>query len=53
MESDALATAFMAMGRERGVSFAEQEGIAVLILSRNATEISETMSPQFSRYIVV
>ena len=53
MESDALATAFMVMGSELGLGFAEREGIAVLFLSRDASGISETMSGQFSRYIAL
>ena len=53
MQADALATAFMVMGSKTGLALAEQESIAVLFLTRNATGISETMSGQFSRYIVV
>lgn len=53
MQADALATAFMVMGSKIGLALAEQEGIAVLFLTRDATGISEIMSGQFSRYIVV
>lgn len=53
MRADALATAFMVMGSKAGLAFAEQESIAALFLTRDASGISEIMSGQFSRYIVV
>jgi thiamine biosynthesis lipoprotein len=53
MEADALATAFMVMGSERGLALAEQEGIAAMFLTRRASGISENMSGQFARYVVV
>ena len=52
MRADALATALMVMGRERGLALAEQEGIAALFLIRDGAGISEVMSGQFARYIV-
>ncbi|MCF6343450.1 MAG: FAD:protein FMN transferase [Devosiaceae bacterium] len=53
MQADALATAFMVMGSKTGLALAEQEGIAVLFLIREPSGISEIMSNQFSRYIVI
>ncbi len=53
MRADALATAMFVMGSERGLALAEQEGISVMFLTREAAGISEKMSGQFARYIVV
>ena len=53
MEADALATAFMVMGSEHGLALAEQEGIAAMFLTRGTSGISEYMSGQFARYVVV
>lgn len=53
MEADALATAFMVMGRERGLALAEQEGIAVMFLTRGISGFSENMSGKFAQYVVV
>lgn len=53
MGADALATAFMVMGRERGLALAEQKGIPVMFLMHTPSGISESMSAQFSRFIVV
>ncbi len=53
MEADALATAFMVMGRKSALALAEQEGIAAMFLTRDTTGILENMSGQFARYIVV
>jgi thiamine biosynthesis lipoprotein len=52
MEADALATALMVMGGERGLALAERKGIAVMFLTRDLSGIFESMSKQFSRYIV-
>lgn len=53
MEADALATAFMVMGSEKGHALAKQKGIAAMFLMRGASGVLESMSEQFSRYIVV
>ena len=53
MEADALATAFMVMGSERGLALAEQEGIAAMFLTRGTSGVSENMSGQFAQYVVV
>ncbi len=53
MEADALATAFMVMGSEHGLALAEQEAIAAMFLTRGTSGISEYMSGQFARYVVV
>lgn len=53
MEADALTTALMVMGRERGLALAEQKGIPALFLMQTPSGISESMSAQFAQYIVV
>lgn len=53
MEADALATAFMVMGRKRGLALAEQKNIAVMFLMRGPSGIWESISAQFSRHIIV
>ncbi len=53
MEADALATALMVMGSERGFALAEQKGIAAMFLTRDPSGVLESMSEQFSRCIIV
>ncbi len=53
MEADALTTAFMAMGGERGRTLAEQENIAAYFIERSDGEQTfETMvTPAFEQYL--
>lgn len=45
--ADALATALMVLGPEAGMVFAERQGIAVYLLLRDASSITERMSTRF------
>lgn len=45
--ADALATALMVLGPEAGMVFAERQSIAVYLLIRDGTSITERMSTQF------
>ncbi len=53
MKADALATAMLVMGVERGLAFAEINDIAVLFLQRGSMGISEFMSESFSRHVII
>lgn len=53
MRADALATALVVMGAERGLALAEQEGIAAFFQIREGLGIIEKMSRRFARHIVV
>lgn len=50
MLADALATALMVMGPERGLAFAEARDLAVLFLVRIEGGLSEMASPAFRRH---
>lgn len=51
--ADALTTAFMAMGLERGIALAEQEGIAAYFIYREEEEerFAEHVTDSFARYV--
>ena len=51
MQADALATMFMAMGKERALAFADANGIAALLVYRNAGgQLMVSKSREFKRY---
>ena len=52
MNADALATALMVMGPERGVAFAARHDLAALFVL-GGRQMREIMTPSFRRYIVV
>lgn len=52
MHADALATALVVMGREKGVQFSERHGLAVLFVSRDQNRLHEDMSTRFRSAIV-
>ncbi len=52
MAADALATALMAMGPERGLRFAARLDLPVLYLLRRGGGIEEAPSPRFGAYLV-
>ncbi|MGH8594029.1 MAG: FAD:protein FMN transferase [Gammaproteobacteria bacterium] len=47
MHADALATALLVMGREKGAQFSERHGLAVLFVSRNGNSLHEEMTAHF------
>ena len=49
--ADALATAFMVMGTEPALRYAEQRGIAILTLSKEGDRFTEAWSPAFEPHI--
>jgi len=50
LEADALATALLLMGAERGVLWCEQNSVAALFLTLKAGKVVEQYSPLFLRY---
>jgi len=50
--ADGLATALMVLGPERGLAFAEQNGIAVLMIVKNENGFRATQSSNFQQYLV-
>jgi thiamine biosynthesis lipoprotein len=50
MEADAMATALLVLGPERGEALAEREGVAALFLRRTDAGISANHSAGFARY---
>jgi len=50
MDADAYATALTVMGPERALAFAEQKGLAVLLISREAEGFKEESSTAFKQY---
>lgn len=52
MQADALATAFMVMGRDKATRFAQQHGIAMLLLIRNGHNIEPIVSAAFEPYLL-
>jgi len=53
MTADALATALMVMGPERGMDFANRQGLAALFVLRDDGGSREIMTPPFRRHIIV
>jgi len=51
MRADALATALMVLGEERGVALAEAQGLAALFIVRTAEGFREQSSRAFGRYL--
>lgn len=49
--ADALATAFMVMGTEAALNYAENKGIAILTLTKDREGFREDWSPAFSPYL--
>lgn len=52
MHADALATALLVMGREKGAQFSRRHGLAVLFVSRRGKGIQEEMTARFQSAIV-
>jgi len=52
-EADALATAMMVMGPERGQSFAEKHNINALFIIKTDTGFEERMTSDFSNFLVM
>lgn len=50
-DADALATALLVMGAEKGLSFAETRGIAALFLDRHGSEIHARPTPAFTEIV--
>ncbi|WP_370280027.1 FAD:protein FMN transferase [Pontibacterium sp.] len=50
-EADALATAFMVMGTERGYKYAMQHRINALFINKGDTGFEEIMTPGFKKYL--
>ncbi len=50
LEADALATALLVMGAERGLVWCEQNSVAALFLTLKAGKVVEQCSPLFLRY---
>lgn len=51
MVADALATAFMVLGRERALEIAEREGLAVMAIVKQDDALVEVLSKQFETLI--
>jgi thiamine biosynthesis lipoprotein len=51
MHADALSTALMVLGPERGLELAEREGLAVYMLVRGEGGLVARHSSQFSPYL--
>lgn len=49
--ADAMATAIMVMGPEKGLAFAEAQGMPVLLVVRTKDGFLEKMSPSFAGYV--
>ena len=52
MTADALATALMAMGPDRGMELARRESLAALFILRSATGFKELTTPAFNAHVV-
>ena len=52
MRADALATALLVLGPERGLALAEQQGLAALFIMREGEGFSTRTTPEFERYRV-
>ena len=52
IRADALATAFMVMGYEKGVQLAKEQKLAVFWILRSNQELSEKMTPEFKAYLL-
>ena len=52
MRADALATALLVLGAERGYRLAEQHGVAALFIMKHGKGFSEKTTSQFDRYRV-
>ena len=52
MRADALATALLVLGPEKGYRLAEQQGLAALFIMKRGGSFSEKATPQFDRYRV-
>lgn len=50
MTADALATAFMVMGREKAAALAEAEEIAAWFIEQSGTELVDTLTPKMQSY---
>ena len=51
MDADAYATALTVMGPERALEFAEQKGLAVLLITRENGDYKEYTSTAFKPYL--
>ncbi|MFW1677809.1 FAD:protein FMN transferase [Pontibacter sp. JAM-7] len=51
-EADALATTLMVMGPDKGMAFANEQGIKIFMLVKTDTGFEERMSPGFEQYLV-
>ena len=52
MTADALATALMVMGPDRGMELARREGLAALFILRSGTGFKELATPAFNAHVV-
>ncbi len=52
MTADALATALMVMGSDRGMELARREGLAALFILRSGTGFKELATPAFNAHVV-
>ena len=50
MRADALATALLVLGPERGLALAEHQGLAALFIIREGEGFSAVATPEFERY---
>ena len=51
MRADAIATAIMVMGVEKGLTFAESQGLAIFMLVKKGAGFSEKQSSAFNAYL--
>lgn len=51
MQADALATAILVLGPEKGYEFALKRKLAALLVVRNQFGLAEKMTPRFGRYL--
>ena len=51
MRADAIATAIMVMGVEKGLEFAEKQNLAIFMLVKNGTGFAEKQSSAFNAYL--
>lgn len=51
MEADALATAVLVMGDERGYDWCREQGLAAMLLVRDGDEIVERTTPEFEKLL--
>ncbi|NDL62651.1 FAD:protein FMN transferase ApbE [Acerihabitans arboris] len=52
LEADGWDTGLMVLGSEKAQALAEQQGLAVYLISKTATGFATWMSPQFKSYII-